>query len=110
MRILLIHQYFHDKEVIGGSRFNEMTKVWEEKGAEIDVLAGMLHYGVASHKDAKYKGKYLLKENYSEGISVIRCHVSNTYNKSFVGRFWGYISFVLSSIIGGLLKTRGCMM
>lgn len=30
-----------------------------------------------------------------------------TYNKSFYGRLWGYISFVLSSIYAGLFKVKG---
>jgi len=107
MRILLLHQYFHEKEVIGGSRFNEMTDVWAAQGHEITVLAGMIHYGVTSKKPEKYKGKLLVKEQHAENIEVIRCHVSESYNKSFLGRFWGYLSFVFYSIIGGIFKANG---
>ena len=107
MRILLLHQYFHEKEVIGGSRFNEMTSVWAAEGHEITVLAGMIHYGVTSKKPEKYKGRLLLKEEHDKNIEVIRCHVSESYNKSFIGRFWGYLSFVFYSILGGIFKAKG---
>jgi glycosyltransferase involved in cell wall biosynthesis len=37
---------------------------------------------------------------------VYRCHVSEAYNTNFLGRLWAYFSFVFSSIICGLLRTR----
>lgn len=107
MHILLIHQYFHENEVIGGSRFNEMAEEWSRNGHHITVLAGMIHYAVTSEKPAKYRGRFLVKESYSENIEVIRCHVSESYNKSFIGRLWAYVAFVVSSTIGGVFKARG---
>ncbi len=44
MKILLLHQYFLEEDDSGGSRFNEMTKVWSEEGHEETVLAVMVHY------------------------------------------------------------------
>jgi glycosyltransferase involved in cell wall biosynthesis len=107
MRILLIHQAFLEKDEGGGSRFNEMTKMWSEQGHEITVLAGMVHY-TTGKKNPKYKGKYTFKdEGFYKGVDVIRCHVSESYNVSFLGRLWAYFSFVFSSIYAGLFKTRG---
>ncbi|MDB5273818.1 MAG: glycosyltransferase WbuB [Chitinophagaceae bacterium] len=106
MRILLIHQYFLEKNDSGGSRFNEMTRVWSEQGVEITVLAGMIHAN-ASGKAEKYKDKYFVKEQYDKGIEVIRCHVSESYNVNFIGRLWGYFSFVFFSTWAGLFKTKG---
>ncbi len=108
MNILLVHQYFHDKEVVGGSRFNEMVDFWAKKGHNITVLAGMIHYGATSslEKEDKYKGKILYKEEYDKNITVIRCHVSESYNKNFLGRLWGYISFTFSSIWGGIREAK----
>lgn len=107
MKILLIHQYFLEKGDGGGSRFNEMTKVWAEQGHEITVLAGMVHYATGK-KEAKYKGKFIVKDlNFYDGVNVIRCHVSESYNTSFIGRLWAYFSFVFSSIYAGLFKVRG---
>ncbi|WP_394993427.1 glycosyltransferase family 4 protein [Emticicia sp.] len=106
MRILLIHQYYLGKNEAGGSRWNEMTRVWAALGHEVVVLAGMVHYAKGT-KSAEYKGKYFFVENYADNIEVIRCHVSDAYNVNFLGRLWAYFSFVFSSILGGLFKTKG---
>jgi len=106
MRILLIHQYFLEKDDAGGSRFNEMTKVWADKGHEITVLAGMVHYQTGK-KRPLYKGKFTYKDHFDRGITVVRSHVSESYNTNFLGRLWGYFSFVISSIYTGLFATSG---
>jgi glycosyltransferase involved in cell wall biosynthesis len=104
MKILLIHQYFLGKEDPGGSRFNQFVKYWESKGHEITVIAGTVHYSTGK-KEEKYKGKWITKEKYSEKVIVYRTYVSGSYNKSFIGRFWGYFSFTLSSLTTALFKT-----
>ncbi|MEL7222344.1 MAG: glycosyltransferase WbuB, partial [Bacteroidota bacterium] len=105
MNILLIHQYFLEKNDAGGSRFNEMTRVWEEQGHHTTVLAGMVHYQTGK-KAAQYQGKYTYVDQYSAQVEVIRSHVSESYNANFLGRLWGYFSFVVSSIYAGLFKAR----
>ncbi len=107
MKILLIHQYFLEKNDGGGSRFNEMTKTWGEEGHEITVLAGMVHYATGKKID-KYKGKHFVEQNnFYKNVDVIRCHVSEAYNVNFMGRLWAYFSFVFSSIWAGLFKVKG---
>jgi len=105
MRILLLHQYFLEQDDPGGSRFNEMTRVWVDEGHQVTVIAGMMHYS-GSEKRQEYKGKYFVKKD-QNGVIVIRCHVSEAYNKSFRGRLWGYFSFVFSGLWAGLFKTEG---
>lgn len=105
MHILLIHQYFLDKGESGGSRFNEMTKVWKEEGHDVTVLAGMVHYTTGVKKD-KYKGKAFVKEINDDGVLIYRCHVSEAYNLNFLGRLWAYFSFVFFSIWAGLFKAK----
>jgi glycosyltransferase involved in cell wall biosynthesis len=105
MKILLIHQYFLEKDDAGGSRFNEMTRVWAEQGHQTTVLAGMVHYQTGKKRD-RYQGKYTYVDEFSPNVKVIRSHVSETYNTSFLGRLWGYFSFVLSSIYVGIFKAR----
>jgi glycosyltransferase involved in cell wall biosynthesis len=106
MRILLIHQYFLEKNDGGGSRWNEMSSMWAAAGHEITVLAGMVHYA-SGKKNERYKGKYFFSEQFEPGIDIIRCHVSEAYNINFIGRLWAYFSFVFSSIYAGLFKVRG---
>ncbi len=105
MRILLIHQYFLEDNDGGGSRWNEMSRFWQSEGHQVTVLAGMVHY--MGHRPAKYRGKYFLCETNQDGVQVIRCHVSESYNKSFFGRLWAYFSFTFSSIWGGIWYAKG---
>jgi len=105
MNILLIHQYFLEENDFGGTRFNEITKIWTEQGHQVTVLAGMMHYG-GNEKRAEYKGKFIVEKKQGT-ITVWRCHVSESYNSSFAGRMWGYFSFVFSSLFAGLFKLKG---
>lgn len=105
MKILLLHQYYLEDDDHGGSRWNEITKQWNEEGHEVQVIAGMMHY-TSSKKRSEYKGKWFVKK--SQGaVEVMRCHVSESYNTNFVGRLWAYFSFVFSSSWAGLFKVKG---
>jgi glycosyltransferase involved in cell wall biosynthesis len=105
MNILLIHQYFLEEDDAGGSRWNEMSKTWTELGHSVTVLAGMMHAN-GSEKRSEYKGIYF-KKKIQGNVKVIRCHVSESYNKNFAGRLWGYFSFMFSSLWAGLFKAKG---
>ena len=105
MNILLIHQYFLEENDPGGSRWNEFTRIWTAHGHTVTVLGGMMHYN-GKEKLPEYKGKYFVKKQQG-AVTVLRCHVSEAYNKSFVGRLWGYFSFMFSSLYAGLFKTKG---
>ncbi|MCD6322259.1 MAG: glycosyltransferase family 4 protein [Clostridiales bacterium] len=107
MNILLIHQYFLEKEDAGGSRWNEMVKYWADQGNNIKVIAGMVHYATGK-KYEKYHGKWTCTEkNFYRNVDVVRTHVSASYNRNFLGRLWAYFSFVISGIWGGLFKAKG---
>mgnify|MGYP001556496645 CR=1 FL=1 len=105
MKILLLHQYFLEEDDSGGSRWNEMAKVWAEAGNEVTVLAGMIHAN-GSEKRPEYKKKHFAQKQQGK-IQVWRCHVSEAYNKSFGGRLWGYFSFMFSAMWAGLFKAKG---
>ena len=105
MHILIVHQYYLHKEEAGGSRWNQFAKFWSQAGHKVTVLAGMLHY-VTGKKNPEYKGKFIVTEQDGQNVVVKRCHVSEAYNKSFIGRAWAYCSFVFSSIIAGLFVKK----
>lgn len=105
MKILLLHQYFLEEDDPGGSRWNEMTKTWTDQGHEVAVIAGMMHYN-GNTKREEYKGKYFVKKKQGK-VDVYRTHVSESYNKGFLGRLWGYFSFMFSSMWAGLFKVKG---
>ncbi len=105
MHILVVHQYYLHKDEAGGSRWNQFAKYWSQKGHKVTVLAGTLHYAV-SKKRPEYKGKFIFTEHESENIAVKRCHVSEAYNKSYIGRAWAYSSFAVSSTLAGLFVKK----
>lgn len=105
MKILLLHQYYLEEDDAGGSRWNEITKSWVESGHEVTVIAGMMHAN-GLEKRKEYKGKYYVRKK-QRSIDVLRCHVSESYNNGFIGRLWGYFSFMFSSLWGGLIKVKG---
>jgi glycosyltransferase involved in cell wall biosynthesis len=104
MRILLLHQYFLEEDGAGGSRFNEFSRLWSEAGYEIDVIAGMMPDHTLK-KRPEYKGKYFMWKKHGL-VNILRCHVSEAYNKNFIGRIWGYFSFMVSSLYAGLFKLK----
>jgi glycosyltransferase involved in cell wall biosynthesis len=106
VNILLIHQYFLEKDDPGGSRFNEMSRIWVEMGHHVTVVAGMLNYVTGKVPD-KYTGLKYELSTYEPGLDVLRCHVSPSYYANFVGRLWAYFSFVWYGTLGCLFKLRG---
>lgn len=105
MKILLIHQYFLEENDPGGSRWNEMSKVWTDLGHEVTVVAGMMHAN-GNEKLPEYKGNHFVQKKQGN-VNVLRSHVSESYNKGFAGRLWGYFSFMFSSFWGGVFKVKG---
>jgi len=65
MRILLLHQYFLEENDPGGSRWNEITKTWTDRGHEVHVLGGMMHAN-GTEKLPQYKKKYFVKNKQGE--------------------------------------------
>lgn len=108
MKILVIHQYYLMPGSPGGSRFNELARLWTDAGHEVTVIAGNLDY-VTGEVPERYRGKWLVRE--TDGpVTVYRCHVPRTYSKNYVGRAWGFGGFTLSSMTGvvkAVLADRG---
>lgn len=104
MKILVVHEYFlspHSRYG-SGSRWNQFAKYWVQSGHQVTVIAGASD-GNGEKIDA-YRGKFICKEADSSGATVYRCHVSEAYNKNFIGRLWAYFSFVFSGLFAGLFK------
>ena len=66
----------------------------------------MVHYS-SGQKSERYRGKFVYTDTKNEYLTVIRSHVSEAYNVSFVGRLWAYFSFVFSCLYTGLFKAKG---
>lgn len=95
MKIAVIHQYYLMPGQFGGSRFNEMARMWSERGHEVTVIAGTVDYG-AGKSPERYRGKWVTKE--ADGaVTVYRCHVPDSYGRSYLGRMWAFLGFTFSA-------------
>lgn len=98
MHILLIHQYFLEDHAGGGSRWNEMARIWVQEGHSVTVIAGDVHYMQCQRAS---KEKYFTVAVNKDRVTVLRCKGSSHYHSGFIGRFWGYVSFALSATYAG---------
>lgn len=100
MHILLIHQYFLEDGAGGGSRWNEMARIWVREGHLVTVIAGDVHYMSGEQGDNGGR-RFSVHEN-KDGVRVIRCRLSGRNHRGFRGRFWSYISFAWMALSAGL--------
>lgn len=94
--ILLIYQHYLGKDDPGFSRFNEYAKRWVAEGHSLTVIAGQVNY-LTGVRPGKYKGRWAVVENGTKGIRVFRAYTSDQYSKSFIGRAWSYLSFMIAA-------------
>lgn len=104
MHILLIHQHFLEDKAAGGSRWNEMARIWSTEGHFVTAIAGDIHYMKESSHQVS-RGLFEIGEN-EDGVQVIRCKGSRCYHKGFLGRFWGYCYFACMAAYAGLRFAR----
>ncbi len=88
----------------GGSRFNEMARLWTEQGHEVIVIAGTVDYASGKVPE-RYQGHWITKEN-DGAVLVYRCHVPATYAASYLGRMWAFLGFTLSASTAALRAPR----
>ena len=103
MRILVVHQYYLGPGEPGGSRFNELARLWTRSGHEVTVVAGNLNY--ATGKPTVGGRRWVIRHD-EEGVDVFRCHVPSTYNRGYVGRMWAFFGAALSASWAALRAPR----
>jgi glycosyltransferase involved in cell wall biosynthesis len=102
VRILVVHQYYLMKGQSGGSRFNELARFWTQAGHDVTVIAGTVDYVTGSGRD-EYRGRWITEED-DGGVRVLRCHVPETYGRSYLGRAWAFFAFTLSAATAALRR------
>jgi glycosyltransferase involved in cell wall biosynthesis len=103
VRILVVHQYYLGPGEPGGSRFNELARVWTGSGHEVTVIAGNLNY--ATGRPTVGGGRWVSRHE-EDGIDVWRCHVPSTYNRGYAGRMWAFFGAALSASWAALRAPR----
>src|SRR5579862_5445939 len=104
MRILVVYQYFLAPGQPGGSRFNEMTRLWAENGHDVTVIAGTVNY-TTGERPARFARRWVTEERDGK-VTVLRCHTPATYNSSYLGRMWAFFGFTFSSVTAALRSAR----
>jgi glycosyltransferase involved in cell wall biosynthesis len=104
MKILIVHQYYLLPGASGGSRFNEMTRLWAQRGHEVTVIAGTVDHATGKIPD-RYRGRWITKERDGD-VAVHRCHVPSTYGYGYVGRMLAFLGFTASSSTAAVLVPR----
>ncbi len=100
MKILIFHQYFLGKNDPGGSRWNQFSKMFA-KTHHVVVIAGNVHYATGKRISTK---RFLNKEKLSPNLTVFRSWTYAGYNKNFLGRLIGYLSYTVSSFVTGFFQ------
>ena len=97
MNILLFHQYFLGKNDPGGSRWNQFSNYFsKESNQKLIVIAGNIHY---STNKRITKNIFFEKQLVNENLTIFRTWTYSGYNKSYLGRIIGYLSYTFSSLI-----------
>jgi glycosyltransferase involved in cell wall biosynthesis len=100
VRILVVHQYYLHPGEGGGSRFNELARLWSLAGHEVTVVAGTVNYATGKAPE-RYRGRWTTRE--ADGpVTVWRCHVPESYGRSYAGRMWAFFAFTLSATTAAL--------
>jgi glycosyltransferase involved in cell wall biosynthesis len=100
VRILVVHQYYLFPGQPGGSRFNELARLWSASGHQVTVIAGTVNYSTGEIP-AEYRRRWMVTEQ-DGAVRVIRCHVPASYGKSYAGRMWAFFGFTLSAATAAL--------
>lgn len=104
MKIAVVHQYYMMAENPGGSRFNEMARLWTEQGHQITVIAGTADYASGKSPE-RYRRRWVTKEM-DGAVRVYRCFVPGSYGRSYLGRMWAFFGFTLSASTAALRLER----
>src|SRR3990172_6323994 len=103
MKILFVSQYFPPEPGAPAARVYEHAKYWVRAGHAVTILTGLPHYpnGIVPER---YKGKLYQWEEMG-GIRVFRTWLYATPNKGILKRVWSYISFGMTAVFLGSVKT-----
>lgn len=103
MRILILTQYFPPETGAPQGRLYSLAHNLSDHAAEVSILTAMPNYP----KMEVFKGyncRFYIKEN-DGPFTIFRSYIHVRKNPGSVGRLLNYFSFVISSLIVGLIKT-----
>lgn len=102
MRILVVSQWFPPEAGGGPARFLETSRVWQERGHEVLVLAGLPNWPTGRIHDG-YRRRPVVRETYG-GVPVLRVPLIPARNEGAARRLVNHGSFVLTASVLGLAE------
>ncbi|HEY9088277.1 MAG TPA: glycosyltransferase family 4 protein, partial [Anaerolineaceae bacterium] len=100
MHILLIHQSFAGLDEVGGTRHIEMARYLVQRGHRVTVIASTVNYLTGQSRAGRRR---LVQTQAAEpGITILRAYTYPAFHRSFVHRFFSFISFMVTSFLAGL--------
>lgn len=104
MHILLIHQSFAGLDEVGGTRHIEMARYLVQRGHRVTVIASTVNYLTGQSRTGSRR---LVQSQAAEpGITILRAYTYPAFHRSFVHRFFSFISFMVTSFLAGLRVRR----
>ncbi len=104
LKIVLISHYFVPEIGAPSARLYEMAREWVRSGHTVSVVTCFPNHPTGII-DEKYKGMHFLEEEI-DGIRVLRNFVYATPNKGFFRKTLSHVSFMISSVVLSLRKTK----
>jgi len=101
--ILFVSHYFPPEVNAPANRVYEMARSWVRAGRSVKVVTGFPNHPqgiIPPH----YRRKIYQRESV-DGIEVHRCWVFAAPNSGIVRRIMNYLSFMVSAIVTGIIKT-----
>lgn len=99
MHLLLIHQSFTSPDEPGGTRHYELARHLTGLGHRVTIVASDLSYLTGKRVLAERR---LISEQDLGGVRVLRAYTFSSLHRSFFWRVVSFISFMFTSVIGGL--------
>lgn len=104
MKLLIVTQYFPPEVGAPQNRLYELAVRLEKKGVEVSVLTAMPNYPQMKIYKG-YEGSFYKYEELT-GLKIHRAWIFVSEKRTILFRLLNYFSFVFSSFIIGVLKTK----
>src|SRR5262249_30547069 len=88
----------------GGSRFNELARLWRDAGHDVTIVAGTINY--ATGESMAGLNRRWVTRRVEDGVEVWRCRVPSSYSRSYAGRMWAVWPFPLTATIAAVRADR----
>ena len=99
MKIVVLYQYYKGHAAPGHSLIYELVQFLSERNHEVTVISGETGY---MQRDIPILPwfKRIFRSEYNGKIKIIRTYTYTDLHKSYLGRFFSFISFSLSCPLG----------